>query len=208
MGANKWNRRGLALALMAVGAFSAQSAMAAAKKVPLPKPRPGHPCRQGSRRQAGRPQCPAAAQTAAGPLPGLSAFAQANVGLRGGLFESRATFKPLARPVSGPFAVAPTTATSPADIAVVKQVIDADPQGQGCRCRRRRKLHHRSGRPQARRMGDPAQRQHQADVRALRRLRERQSELAARAAVPPPRRERAVERPARRQHRARIFRQP
>ena len=43
---------------------------------------------------------------------GLSAFAQANVGLRGSLFASRATFKPLVRPASGPFAIAPTAATS------------------------------------------------------------------------------------------------
>jgi soluble lytic murein transglycosylase len=61
--------------------------------------------------------------------PGLSAYAQANVGLRGALFASRATFKPMARPVSGPFAIAPTTATSAADIALVKQVIEATRKG-------------------------------------------------------------------------------
>ncbi len=56
---------------------------------------------------------------------GLSSFAQANVGLRGSLFASRATFKPLVRPAAGPFSVAPSTSTSAADIALVKQVIDA-----------------------------------------------------------------------------------
>jgi soluble lytic murein transglycosylase len=55
----------------------------------------------------------------------LSAYAQANVGLRGTIFSSRATFKPLVRPASGPFAVAPTPSTSAADIALVKQVIDS-----------------------------------------------------------------------------------
>ena len=57
------------------------------------------------------------------------AYAQAGVGLRGALFASRATFKPLARPVSGPFSIAPTTATSDADIALVKQVIEAANKG-------------------------------------------------------------------------------
>jgi soluble lytic murein transglycosylase len=62
---------------------------------------------------------------------GLSAFAQANVGLRGSLFASRATFKPLVRPASGPFAIAPTAATSAADIAAVKLVIEATRKGKG-----------------------------------------------------------------------------
>ncbi|MEP7030631.1 MAG: lytic transglycosylase domain-containing protein, partial [Pseudolabrys sp.] len=56
---------------------------------------------------------------------GLSAFAQANVGLRGALFASRATFKPLLRPASGPFAIAPTPSTTASDISLVKQVIEA-----------------------------------------------------------------------------------
>ncbi len=128
MGANKWNRRGLALALIAVGAFGAQAAMAAAKKVPLPRPRPVI--------HAAKEATPSVAHNL--PLPqkrpqgatGLSAFAQANVGLRGGLFESRALFKPLARPVSGPFAVAPTTATSQDDIAAVKRAIEATRKGK------------------------------------------------------------------------------
>ena len=40
MDALKRNRRGVALALAAIGALSAQFAVAAPKKVPLPKPRP------------------------------------------------------------------------------------------------------------------------------------------------------------------------
>ena len=128
MGAIKWNRRGLVLALVAVGALGAQTAMAAAKKVPLPKPRPVI--------HAAKEAVPPVAHNL--PLPqkrpqgatGLSAFAQANVGLRGGLFESRALFKPLARPVSGPFAVAPTTTTSQDDIDAVKRAIEAARKGK------------------------------------------------------------------------------
>ncbi|MEI9805219.1 MAG: lytic transglycosylase domain-containing protein [Pseudolabrys sp.] len=54
-----------------------------------------------------------------------NAFAQANVGLRGAIFSSRATFAPLMRPTSGPFALAPSQSTSAADIALVKQVIES-----------------------------------------------------------------------------------
>ncbi len=58
------------------------------------------------------------------------AFAQAGVGLRGSLFTASATFKPLARPASGPFAVAPTTTSSAADIAAVKSVIELTRAGK------------------------------------------------------------------------------
>jgi soluble lytic murein transglycosylase len=61
---------------------------------------------------------------------GMSSYAQANVGLRGALFETRAHFKPLARPAAGPFSVAPTTSTSAADIAAVKRVIEAGRKGK------------------------------------------------------------------------------
>jgi soluble lytic murein transglycosylase len=77
---------------------------AAARKAPLPQSRPSE--------------------------RGLSAFAQANVGLRGSLFASSATFTPMLRPTAGPFAIAPTAATSAADIAAVKQVIEATRKGK------------------------------------------------------------------------------
>ncbi|HEY7232278.1 MAG TPA: lytic transglycosylase domain-containing protein, partial [Pseudolabrys sp.] len=60
----------------------------------------------------------------------LSAFAQANVGLHGVLFESRAEFKPLARPASGPFAIAASAPTSASDITAVKRVIEAARKGR------------------------------------------------------------------------------
>src|SRR5665647_13934 len=96
-----------------------------AAQVPLPQSKP-----------AARVAAPAAmplslqpGATDTGKRSGLNSFAQASVGLRGGIFAASATFKPMARPASGPFAIAPTTATSAADIALVKQVIDATRKG-------------------------------------------------------------------------------
>ena len=139
---------GLGLLLAAAGALSAQTAMAvtlaATQKVPLPRPRPVIQAAPAAGKVAAKEKTKASVKEAATPaaqtggktakLPdgtkdGLSAFAQANVGMRGTLFASRASFKPLARPVSGPFAIAPTTATPSADIALVKQVIDATRKG-------------------------------------------------------------------------------
>ena len=95
--------------LCAVGGSGA----ACSKKSSLAAPAAGHPGRKAGD-GTGRQRRQLAPKSA--PLPqkrppanaGLSAFAQANVGLHGALFESRATFKPLARPASGPFAIAPT----------------------------------------------------------------------------------------------------
>lgn len=111
------------MAIAAICGLSAEAALPAPEKVPLPRPRP---------MQAGKYTAPPMRQSA--PLPqkrpqadggGHSAFAQASVGLRGALFESRAEFKPLVRPASGPFAVAPSKPTSASDIAAVKRVIEA-----------------------------------------------------------------------------------
>src|SRR5471032_2152059 len=138
---------GLALPLAAAVGLTVQTAsagnLAETKKVPLPRPRPvtlsakdpiaaGFVAPLASTLAPAKPNVhnvklpPNRPQTAD---PGLSAYAQANVGLRGALFASRATFQPMTRPVSGPFAIAPTTATSAADIALVKQVI-GHAQGQ------------------------------------------------------------------------------
>ena len=155
MHATNRNLLGFYGALAAAGALCAGPAMAASEKVPLPQSRPAihaakGPAAKGPAAKAPAAKAPAAMGPAAimgpaakapatpvariVPLPpkrptagggGLAAFVQANVGLRGALFASRATFQPLARPVSGPFAIAPTAATSAADIAAVKQVIEA-----------------------------------------------------------------------------------
>ena len=74
--------------------------------------------------------CLSAAVRPSRASPGLSAFAQANVGLRGALFASRATFKPLVRPPRARSRSRPPAATSAADIALVKQVIEATRKGK------------------------------------------------------------------------------
>jgi soluble lytic murein transglycosylase len=128
MDAIKRNRRGTVLALAAVGALCAQAAMAETKKVPHPQPRPPiHAAKHPAAPVARNVPLP---RKRPSPDPGLSAFAQANIGLRGALFASRATFQPMARPASGPFAVAPTAVTSPSDIAAVKRVIEAARTGK------------------------------------------------------------------------------
>src|SRR5665213_1501770 len=112
-------------ALVAVSAAGVGFAMAAGAKVPLPRPKPavlgiGQPERNRNHSPAPRAQA---------ARMGSEAYAQAGAGLRGALFASRAAIKPLARPVSGPFAIAPTTATSNSDIGLVRQVIDAVHKG-------------------------------------------------------------------------------
>jgi soluble lytic murein transglycosylase len=101
--------------------------MAAPAKVPLPKPRPAiHIARPAPAPLARNVPFPAKRVAPAVP----SAFAQASVGLHGGFLESRNLYKPLTRPVSGPFSMAPTAATSADDIAAVKRVIEATNKGK------------------------------------------------------------------------------
>src|SRR3989304_2099991 len=116
-----WNLLGLLGAVAAAGALTGGSVMAAAQKVPLPRPRPAI---IAAKHPAPPAKAPVAAAARKVPQPqtrpphrGLSAFPQANVGLRGSLFASRPPFTPMLRPSAGPFAIAPTPATSAADIA-------------------------------------------------------------------------------------------
>jgi peptidoglycan lytic transglycosylase len=129
MDATGRSRSGLFLAVLAACGLCADAALPAAQKVPLPRPRPAAaatkqtiaPVRQGAPLPQTRPQFDGS---------GVTAFAQANVGLHGALFESRAEFKPLARPASGPFAVAPNATTSASDVVAVKRVIEAARKGR------------------------------------------------------------------------------
>jgi peptidoglycan lytic transglycosylase len=114
------------LALTAICGVCAETASGSVQKVPLPQPRPPI---QGSK-PATASALPIPRKRPLAETPATSAFAQANVGLHGALFESRAEFKPLARPASGPFAIAPTTTTSAADIGAVKRVIEATRKGK------------------------------------------------------------------------------
>ena len=137
MKATNRSRLGIYLTLMAACVLSAETATAEVQKVPLPRPRPA--IQSG---QQAAVAIPATSVPSATPLPqkrppanaskngALASFAQANVGLRGAIPETRALFKPLARPTAGPFAIAPTPATSEADIAAVKRVIEAARKGK------------------------------------------------------------------------------
>ena len=129
MDATGRSRSGLFLAVIAGCGLCADAALPAAQKVPLPRPRPAvaaakqttAPVRQTAPLPQTRPQADGS---------GLTALAQANVGLHGALLESRAEFKPLVRPASGPFAVAPHATTSANDVAAVKRVIEAARKGK------------------------------------------------------------------------------
>jgi soluble lytic murein transglycosylase len=129
MGVINRNSLSLCLALSVAGALGAGTALAAPKKVPVPQTRPPSHAGAGVTLPLAR-NVPLPPKRPLRPQAAMSAFAQANVGLRGALFASRATFKPLARPVSGLFAIAPTITTSNADIVALKQVIEAARKGR------------------------------------------------------------------------------
>src|SRR5215467_6508266 len=137
MRATSQGRLGFCLTLTAISVLSAEAVTAEAQKVPLPRPLPAiHTGKQEAAIPA-KPALPAASVPHQRPTSanhdnkgGLSSFAQANVGLHGAIPETRGFFKPLARPTAGPFAIAPTTATSEADIAAVKGVIEAARKGK------------------------------------------------------------------------------
>ncbi|RDV01394.1 lytic transglycosylase domain-containing protein [Undibacter mobilis] len=98
--------------------------------VPIPQSRPGAEVGAAAPAPAGRPMQLVDVTPATAPVPrGTEAFAQAGAGARGAVYASRAVIKPLARPAAGPFAVAPTTVTSDADIAAVRRVKDAAAKG-------------------------------------------------------------------------------
>ena len=116
------------------------------RHVPLPHARPTHlakvrsalPPARPAHLAAARPVLPSARPVSV-PLPRphptrpgatMAAFAEANVGMRGAVFDSRPSVTPIARPIRGPFAVAPTTTTSLADIDKLKQVIAAARKGR------------------------------------------------------------------------------
>jgi soluble lytic murein transglycosylase len=141
MGLMNRNWPGLCLALSVAGALGAGFAMAEPRIVPLPQaPTSGHMAPSYGLPTDHFTKPPAApVQVRNVPMPrrhplrhpgGMSAFAQANIGLRGSLFATRAVFKRLARPVSGPFAIAPTTTTTAADIEQLKRVIEAARKGR------------------------------------------------------------------------------
>jgi len=119
------------LAFATACGLCAEAFSATAQKVPLPRPRPAINTAKQTPATSAQKQAVSPSQQHGSPnAPALSSFAQANVGTRGAIFENRAFFKPLARPAAGPFAIAPTEATSAADIAAVKRVIETTRKGK------------------------------------------------------------------------------
>jgi len=128
----KRTRLGAAVAATAFATLLA----GAADATPLPRPRPA----EASAPKAPRSLAASPAQTTASiPLPpkrsgkpseAAEAFAQATIGLRGSLIGAKNLIKPLPRPVSGPWSLAATNATPPADIAAVKRVIEFTRKGK------------------------------------------------------------------------------
>src|SRR5215510_14044929 len=135
--ATKQSRLRISLALAASCGLCSEAISATPQKVPLPRPRPAintaKPTTPVASAQFSSPQqksAPLPQKRPPGKTGALSSYAQANVGLRGAIFETRAVFKPLVRPAAGPFALAPTSATPAADIAAVKRVIEATRKGK------------------------------------------------------------------------------
>src|SRR5262245_56461442 len=131
MRATKRSRLSIILVSATACGLCAEAYSATAQKVPLPRPRPAiNTAKQtpvtSAQKQAASPSENHAPQNG----PALSSYAQANVGARGAIFQTRTFFKPLARPTAGPFSIAPTTSTSAADIAAVKQVIESTRKGK------------------------------------------------------------------------------
>ena len=119
-------------AILGLGALStgiwAGWAMAGPAAVPMPHSRPV-PAAQAA------PAAPKSSTPV--PLPRkrpitakmATAFAETTLGLRGPVFASHPTVKPWIRPAKGAFSVAPTSETSSADLASLKQVIEAAQKG-------------------------------------------------------------------------------
>ena len=136
MDAIKRNRRGLALALAAVGALSAQFAVAAPKKVPAQPALQAKPAAPAAKHVAKRPAArvvlrnvplprprPALPKVTAAVVPDSLAFRKLPL-------ASPAMFHPADRPLANQFATAPSVSTSPDDIAAVKRVIEAARKGR------------------------------------------------------------------------------
>jgi soluble lytic murein transglycosylase len=128
MGRTKRHTAGWILAAIAA-ALLGGPALAAPKHPPLPPARPAMPAAAKPAPLLRQVPLPRQRPRAAGRGM-VSAYAEANAGLGGAPSASGARFKPLARPVAGPFAIASTTSTSAADLAALKQVIEAARKGK------------------------------------------------------------------------------
>jgi soluble lytic murein transglycosylase len=112
--------------MFAIVAAAALAAGFAYAGMPLPQPRPATAPTRVTAKATPLPQKrPPVAQV----KPAVDeVFAQAARGAV--VFRSHAVAKPLARPASGPFAIAPTTSTSSADIDALRSVLAAARKGK------------------------------------------------------------------------------
>jgi len=133
MDAFKRHRRGLVLALTAIGALGAQFAMAAPKKVPATAAKPAahvaKPTTQTAKHHAVKVvrNVPLPQKR---PLPAASAAVRDSLAIRKVPIASPAIYHPIERQPASQFAVAPASTASPADIAAVKRVIEAARKGR------------------------------------------------------------------------------
>ena len=127
MGKTRRNAASWLMAYAAVGLAGMGPAFAGSLKPPLP---PVRPALHAAAKPVLLHNVPLPRRRPATAGVGISAYAQAGAGPRSALAAARDHFRPLARPVSGPFTVAPTTSTSAADLAALKQVIEAARKGR------------------------------------------------------------------------------
>ena len=140
----KRNRQGIALAIVATGALSAQVALAEAQKVP---PVPAKPATHAQRPQpAPAAKHPAALMVRNVPLPrkrpplpnavpatqklSVAAVVPPTLAFHKLPLAAPAMFHPVDRPVGNPFELAPSAATAPDDVAAIKRVIEASRKGR------------------------------------------------------------------------------
>ncbi len=124
MDAIRGHRRGIALAIVVIGAFSAQFATAAPKKVPAqPKP-PIHAAKHPAVQLVRNVPLPRKR-----PLLPVSTVTPGAMALRNLPIASPTGVHPVERPLSSQFVTAPTAAP-PDDIAAVKRVIEATRKGR------------------------------------------------------------------------------
>jgi len=125
MDAIKRHRRGIALALVVIGAFGAQFATAAPKKVPAQPRPPIHATKHPAVQMVRNVPLPRKR-----PLLPVSAVTPGAVALRNLPIASPTDFHPVERPLYSQFVTAPTAAAAPDDIAAVKRVIEATRKGR------------------------------------------------------------------------------
>jgi soluble lytic murein transglycosylase len=148
MQATRRNRRGIALALAAAGALSAQIAVAETKKVPAeqPAPKQAAQAKPAAHKKAATAKHAAAVVVRNVPLPrrrpplpnagppkqklSVAAIVPPTLAFHKLPLAAPAMFHPVDRPLGSKFAVAPSAMTTPDDVTAVKRVLEAARRGR------------------------------------------------------------------------------